>query len=252
MTNEQLAAFIKQGGNDELIPILWERIRKIMYMKSDSVYSTLQGRFQQCGADIWDLKQSCYMAFLKAIEGYKPDTGNKFTSYLSYPFKNTVNELIGMRTQKQKHEPLNDFTSLDTPLKEEEPDGNTLVDMIADDNAVNAVELVELEDDYRVLHEAVDNLKEPMNHVIREYYFHDKKMPGIAREMGISIERVRQYKAKALRCLRGSKPLLQLYRENQQHKTLNAMQRYQTRPDMHLYITELEEKYKELLHNTTA
>lgn len=36
MTNEQLAAFIKQGGNDELIPILWERIRKIMYMKSDS------------------------------------------------------------------------------------------------------------------------------------------------------------------------------------------------------------------------
>ena len=56
-----------------------------------------------------------------------------------------------MRTQKQKNEPLNDCTSLDTPLKEDEPDSNTLVDMIADDNAVNAVELVELEDDYRVL-----------------------------------------------------------------------------------------------------
>ena len=67
MTNEQLAAFIKQGDNDELIPILWERIRKIMYMKSDSVYSTLQGRFQQCGVDIWDLKQSCYMAFLRTV-----------------------------------------------------------------------------------------------------------------------------------------------------------------------------------------
>ena len=32
----------------------------------------------------------------------------------------------------------------------------------------------------------------------------------------------------------------------------NAMQKYQTRPDMHLYITELEEKYIKLLHKTTA
>lgn len=252
MTNEQLAAFIKQGGNDELIPILWERIRKIMYMKSDSVYSTLQGRFQQCGVDIWDLKQSCYMAFLKAVEGYKPNTGNKFTSYLSYPFKNAVNELIGVRTQKQKHEPLNDCTSLDTPLKEEEPDGNTLVDMIADDNAVNAVELVELEYDYRVLHEAVDGLKYPQNRVINSYYFEDKSMKDIGSEMRISGQRISQILHKGLRCLRRSEPLRQLYRENQQHKTLNAMQKYQTRPDMHLYITELEEKYIKLLHKTTA
>ena len=49
MTNEQLAAFIKQGGNDELIPILWERIRKLMYMKSDKVYGALESRFIQCG-----------------------------------------------------------------------------------------------------------------------------------------------------------------------------------------------------------
>ncbi|MDE5649136.1 MAG: sigma-70 family RNA polymerase sigma factor [Oscillospiraceae bacterium] len=216
-------------------------------MKSDSVYRTLQGRFQQCGVDIWDLKQSCYMAFLKAIEGYKPDTGKKFTSYLSYPFKNTVNELIGVRTQKQKNEPLNDCTSLDTPLKEDEPDGNTLVDMIADDNAVNAVELAELEDDYRVLHEAVDCLKYPQNRVINSYYFEDKSMKDIGAEMGISGQRISQILHKGLRCLRSSKPLLQLYRENQQHRT-----RYQTRPDMHLYITELEEKYTKLLHKTTA
>ena len=47
MTNEQLAAFIKEGGNDELIPILWERVRKLMYMKSDKVYRAMQSRFVQ-------------------------------------------------------------------------------------------------------------------------------------------------------------------------------------------------------------
>ncbi len=244
MTNEQLAAFIKQGGNDELIPILWERIRKIMYMKSDSVYSTLQGRFQQCGVDIWDLKQSCYMAFLKAVEGYKPNTGNKFTSYLSYPFKNAVNELIGVRTQKQKHEPLNDCTSLDTPLKEEEPDGNTLVDMIADDNAVNAVELVELEYDYRVLHEAVDGLKYPQNRVINSYYFEDKSMKDIGSEMGISGQRISQILHKGLRCLRRSEPLRQLYRIDKIHELTKSMSRFEYMPDRHAEYMELLEQYR--------
>ncbi len=129
MTNEQLAAFIKQGDNDELIPILWERIRKLMYMKSDKVYSALESRFIQCGVDIWDLKQSCYMTFLKAVEGYKPDCKNKFTSYLSYPFKNAVRELTGVRTQK--NEPLNNCTILDVPLKDDEKE-ITLADIIAD------------------------------------------------------------------------------------------------------------------------
>lgn len=233
MTNEQLAAFIKQGGNDELIPILWERIRKLMYMKSDRVYSALQSRFNQCGYDVWDLKQSCYTAFLKAIEGYKPESGNKFTAYLSYPFQNVVKELTGIRTQKQKHEPLNDCTSLDAPLKDNDVENLTLADTIPDDNAVNAPERVELEDDYRVLHEAVDGLKEPVNHVISEYYFQDKKTPQIAREMGISIERVRQYKAKGLRCLRCSTLLKQLYRENMRHEQLKRLQWCQTRPDMY-------------------
>ena len=151
--------------------------------------------------DVWDLKQSCYMAFLKAVEGYKPDGKNKFTSYLSYPFKNSVNELIGVRTQKQKNEPLNNCTSLDVPLKDDEKE-ITLADTIADETAVNAPERAELEDDYRILHEAVDNLKEPMNRVINAYYFEDKSLKDIGSEMSVSIERIRQIKAKGLRKLR--------------------------------------------------
>ena len=251
MTNEQLAAFIKQGGNEELIPILWERIRKLMYMKSDRVYSALQSRFNQCGYDVWDLKQSCYTAFLKAIEGYKPESGNKFTAYLSYPFRTAVQELTGMRTQKQKQEPLNSCASLDMPLNKDEPEKLTLADTIADDNAVNAPERVELEDDYRVLHEAVDRLKEPQNRVINAYYFENKSLKDIGAEMRISPERVRQYKAKGLRCLRCSPLLKQLYRENLRHKQLRRLQWCQTRPDKHLYIAELEERYAKVLQFTT-
>ena len=169
--------------------------------------------------------------------------------YLSYPFQNAVRELTGVRTQK--NEPLNNCTSLDVPLKDDEPDF-TLADTIADETAVNAPEQAELEDDYRILHEAVDNLKEPMNRVINAYYFEDKSFTQIGKEMGISHSTVSPIKAKGLRCLRSPKPLLQLYREEMQHEALNSMQRYQTRPDMHLYIRSLEEKYIQMLNKNTA
>lgn len=251
MTNEQLAAFIKQGGNDELIPILWERIRKLMYMKSDRVYSALQSRFNQCGYDVWDLKQSCYTAFLKALEGYKPESGNKFTAYLSYPFRTVVQELTGVRTKQQKQEPLNSCESLDMPLNNDEPEKLTLADTIADDNAVNAPERVELADDYRVLHEAVDRLKEPLNRVINAYYFENKSLKEISEELGVCYQTANTYRHNALRCLRCSPLLKQLYRENMRHEQLRRLQWCQTIPDKHLYIEELEELYAKTLQFTT-
>lgn len=251
MTNEQLAAFIKQGGNDELTPILWERIRKLMYMKSERVYRAMQNRFNQCGIEIWDLKQSCYTAFLKAIEGYKPESGNKFISYLTYPFRNVVRELTGCRTVKDRNEPLNSCTSLDMPLKEDGQEGITLADTIADEMAVNALERVELEDDYRVLHEAVDRLEEPLKRIINAYYFEDKSLKEIGEELGVCYQTVSAHKAKAMRRLRSSPLLLQLYHESLQHEQLNNLQRYQTRPDKHLYIAELEERHTKSLQFIT-
>lgn len=68
---------------------------------------------------------------MKAIEGYKPDGKNKFTSYLSYPFKNAVRELTGVRIHK--NEPLNNCQSLDAHLKDDEPNF-TLANTIADED----------------------------------------------------------------------------------------------------------------------
>ena len=215
MTNEQLAELIQQGDNDELIPILWERIRKLMYMKSDRVYSALQSRFNQCGYDVWDLKQSCYTAFLEAVRGYKANNDLKFTAYLSYPFRNTVNNLIGVRTKSKQNEPLNNCTSLEVPVSDDE--NITLADTLIDEAAVDVMQKLETEDEYRILHEVVDSLQPPLNDIVNAYYFEDKKTPQIAEEMGISHTTVSAYKAKAMRCLRASEPLKQLYRENRCH-----------------------------------
>lgn len=44
MTNEHLAEFIQQGGNDELIQILWNNVKKIVYMLSDKIYKEYSKR----------------------------------------------------------------------------------------------------------------------------------------------------------------------------------------------------------------
>lgn len=38
MTNEMLAGFIQQGGNDELIPLLWDNVKVLVYTLSDRLY----------------------------------------------------------------------------------------------------------------------------------------------------------------------------------------------------------------------
>ena len=88
------------------------------------------------------------------------------------------------------------------------------------------------------------------NKVFRTY--ENRRPERIAKEMGISIERVRQYKAKGLRCLRCSPFLKQLYRENMRHEQLRRLQWYQTRPDKHLYIEELEERYAKTLRQNVS
>ena len=100
--------------------------------------------------------------------------------------------------RQQKNEPLNTCTSLDVPLNDEELEGNTLADIIEDENAVDAVAMVEQEDEYRILHEVVNGLKYPQNYVINKYYFDNWTFNHIGDILHASTERVRQIRQKAL------------------------------------------------------
>ena len=71
-SDEQLAQFIQSGDSDELIPVLWEKIKPLVYMKCEKIYAAKPNYFKQCGVEVWDMKQACYSAYLAAIKYYKP------------------------------------------------------------------------------------------------------------------------------------------------------------------------------------
>ncbi len=212
MTNEVLAEYIQQSGNDELIPILWEKVRKLLYMKSDKFYRLHQVSCDRSGLDKWDIRQVSYIAFLEAVKAYKSDSGCKFTSFLEYPFKKVVRELLGIRTTKR--EPLNECSSLDAQIESSEGDSCSILDLIADDTALEFVEEVSERSEAETIRQIVDTLPEPYRSIIQAHYFEGLTLKEIAERLSVSGTRVRQRELKALAMLRQNDLLRKLYTDS--------------------------------------
>ena len=206
MTNEHLAQLI-QNGRKDLIPELWNRVQKLLYMKSDKLYRLHRDNFDRCGVEAWDIKQASYFAFLDAVRAFKPDSGLKFVSYLNYPFKKTVNVLLGRRTSRTVNEPLNSFTSLDKLIATSEGDSCSLSEAIPDKTSLAFVEDIEKRSEAETLRSITEKLSEPYKSIIKARYFEGLTLQATAEKLSMSRDRVRHLEGRALRILRQSKSL---------------------------------------------
>lgn len=222
MTNEQLAKFIKEGDSDDLKPVLWERVKKLLYKKATQEYNRRKQYCDKCGVELWDIKQACYEVYIKAIEGYKPDKPALFNTYLSYPLLNAINDMLGVRNGKENNKPLDNCSSLDKPVDLSD-DNITLGDTLADEYAEIAFDDIELDYDRRIVREAVAGLDEPYRSVIIRYFFENMTLEQIGKQMNVSRDRVKQIEAKAVRKLRKNDKLLLIYRESKENTHIKQL-----------------------------
>lgn len=219
MTNEELAAAIQAGGADDLKPALYDRVKHLMYKICSRYYTQYKEHFTACGAELADLRQECYPAFVKALEAYKPDSGYAFTSYLNYPVKNAANAILGIRNKDGINtKPLDNCTSLDKII--ETTDGEiSLYEVIpnktAEQDFERAIDQIADEQTRRIIYRALEKLEAPLRDVIVKYYFEDKTLQCIAESRGVSIENIRHRKWQALNKLRRDASLRILYEEQQ-------------------------------------
>ena len=216
MTNEQLAELIGQGGNDELLPILWEKVRRLVYMQCDRIYRRAPERFISHGVEAWDLKQEAYTAFLAAVKSYDAGKGYKLTTYLPLHIKKAVRRILA-----GNNDALNRADSLNELIGEDEDTERQ--DLVPDEHSTEPFDEVEEQSIYAELHALVDELPEQESEIIKAYYFSGKTMTAIAQENGLSVERIRQVKNSALRRLRLPKNVRRLREVNPyRHKSLAA------------------------------
>ena len=212
MTNERLAELIQEGGNDELLPLLWDKTKRLIYQKCGRLWQFYSKKLERFGYSFDDLCQESYNALLSAVNGFKSEKGYKFNTYLNYGLKHIIRGLLsgGADVLNQPG-----TQSLEQPL-DENSDGNTLLvcDIVPDERAAAVYEDIERLDEYDVLYEAIDSLPDVERRVIIEYYFKGFSFATIGRIHGFTSSRAEQVHKRAIWLLRRGqtgKKLFNLY-----------------------------------------
>ncbi|MGN0665351.1 MAG: sigma-70 family RNA polymerase sigma factor [Huintestinicola sp.] len=208
LTNEQFFDLIKDG-NEDLKPVLWERVKNLAYMLASQFYRRNVDLCRSRGLEEWDIKQLSYLAYALLFESYNTDKKYGYTTALGYAFSNQLRKALGNGADV-----MNRITSSLDELIGDQEDGKTVADLIADEDSSAPFE--EIEDNSEresignYLREEVNKLPDQEREVIQKHYFDNKNYDSISEERGISRERVRQIHASALRHLRKPKILRRL------------------------------------------
>lgn len=215
MTNEQLAALISEGGNDELIPLLWERIRKLVRSVAQKFYVKNQNLCASHGVGADDLLQVGYFAFLQAIKYYAKSKKYCITTFLNLPLKTEFAKALNSRTKDGMNEPLNSYTSLDLPFNHDEAEGATLLEIIPDPSEISQNEVIEkcfTKHMRMIIDIELMRLNEKQRNVIIEIYLNGSTYGMAAEKLNIPLNRIRGIEREALHALRYSFKLQQLYK----------------------------------------
>lgn len=202
MENEELV-FQIQRGQTGLYPQLWENVEKFVIMMAKKRYILTNG----CGGvEVDDLVQCGFLALVTAVKYYDPSTGYKFITFLDTCLLNEFNTAAGIRTEKQRKDPIHKAKSLDEPLTDD-ADGDSLIDMIEDPSHFedDVIESMWLDDLRETLRKAIAEIPEEQGKVIRLKYKEGLSGKEISKEMGIEENIVRQNESKGLRELRNNK-----------------------------------------------
>ena len=192
MTNEALALLIQQGDNDELIPVLWEKTNKLLFMLSAEAFSRNKEQLIRHGVELEDLNQESYNVLLGAVRAYDPEKGFVLVSYFSYQFKKLLHRLLSTSDTLDRSE----TKSLDEPLTTE-TDGCTLADIIEDPCSSSPYDHAELYGYYDTLYQALESLPNEDREVIRLMFFSDPKRTLRYQELAERLGGIPDYSARS-------------------------------------------------------
>ena len=200
LTNEEL--FDLAITNEDLKPVLWERVKKLAYMYASQFHRRNGELCRNRGLELSDLKQLSYLAFSSLFGTY--DTKSKEYGYntaLRYALSRQLREALGRDTDT-----LNRIISSLDELAGDEEDGRTVADLIADEESTAPFEDIEDSSGREVIsehiREAVAELPEQEQAVIQGYYYDNKTLADVGEDMQLSGERVRQIHRQAIKHLR--------------------------------------------------
>lgn len=219
-TNAALAA-LAAAGNTFALGQLWEVNKGFVRRQLWQWYEKNKPVADNAGLSFEDLVQEGYFAVDYAAKHYSAEQGS-FTTYLSYALLKQIRtatcgehaRVIATKDGRRvavSANPLNECTSLDTPVGE---DGNdtALGDLQEDPAATHEFQQAENEiyneELHAALEEALNKLADREAGIIRRHYYSGQSLKDIWQDIGISSNRVNQIERHGFQCLRSMSALL--------------------------------------------
>ena len=162
MSNEELCRKIRAGERDKLLE-LWQQVQRFAWQQSRRWIGA-------GGMDAGDLMQVAFLATLDAVERWEVNRGAFITCY-AISLKRNLTEAAGQRTQRERKDPLQDYTSLDAPITDCDGDPIYLCDVLPDPAAEKPFHDIEKREQAAAVRHAVDSLPEEQRRAIIERYW---------------------------------------------------------------------------------
>lgn len=204
-TNEALAARAK-AGDKEAAAQLWQQNRGLLGTWGRRLYAAYRERATASGVTLEDVEQISFPAVAAAACGYDTAQGTQFTTYLAYHFRREFFALVGLRTERQKQEPLCRACSLDAPIDAEDAEGATRAELVPDAGAAarmeNAEDKIWTEQLHAALEDSLQAIDPRLASVLRQRYFSGMTHTQLAAVMGVSKQRIQSQEQAGLRAMR--------------------------------------------------
>lgn len=204
-TNEALAARAK-AGDKEAAAQLWQQNRGLLGTWGRRLYAAYRERATASGVTLEDVEQISFPAVAAAACGYDTAQGTQFTTYLAYHFRREFFALVGLRTERQKQEPLCRACSLDAPIDAEDAEGTTRAELVPDAGAAarmeNAEDKIWTEQLHAALEDSLQAIDPRLASVLRQRYFSGMTHTQLAAVMGVSKQRIQSQEQAGLRAMR--------------------------------------------------
>lgn len=138
MTTNEIAEAVQCGQADVLK--LWKAIRRFAIKQGLRWLRALDGKG---GSTLDDLEQCAFLAMLEALERWNINSGS-FLNWYALQLRTAYQTAMGVRTKRDKQDPINSALPLDEPLTDREGDSFTIADVTPDPEAEAAFDLADV------------------------------------------------------------------------------------------------------------
>lgn len=188
MSNEELAVLI-QNGDQNLLPKLWEQVRRFVAMKAGEYISRSK---EVCHPryEVDDLISEGYIAVVDACRYFDPKSGS-FLTILGYTLKTAFGRVSGTHSS-QRRDAIHRSVSVDLIVSNDDSSETSLLEFIgAEDNALEEItESIYIKDLRAALDEALSTLPEKQRQVLRLFYYFNCSYEEQAKWNNTSRQRV--------------------------------------------------------------